>query len=151
MKFLCDQMLGTLAKWMRILGYDVYFANNREDDEDILRRAEDEDRIIITRDKYLIMRAKRRRIRVIQMDSKDLDEQLKMVTSLFPVDREAALSRCSLCNSPLVEIEREKVKGKVPDRIYEMHDEFWLCEGCKKIYWKGSHWNKMKERIDNLN
>ncbi|RLE67896.1 MAG: hypothetical protein DRJ45_08755, partial [Thermoprotei archaeon] len=65
MRFLCDQMLGTLAKWLRILGYDVYFANNLEDDEDILKRAEEEERVIITRDKYLVMRAKRRRIKVI--------------------------------------------------------------------------------------
>ncbi len=150
MRFLCDQMLGTLAKWLRILGYDVYFANNLEDDEDILRRAEEEERVIITRDKYLVMRAKRRRIKVIEIESKDLDEQLKIVTSFFPIDRDAVLSRCSICNSLLVEIDKNEVKGKVPDRVYEIHDEFWYCKNCKKIYWKGSHWNKMKEKIDNL-
>lgn len=149
-KFLCDQMLGTLAKWLRILGFDVYFAERVESDDEIIEKARREGRIIITKDKFLIKNARRENLNVIKIESTDLDEQIKKVTSIYPVDKDKILSRCSICNDVLRRIEKEKAKGKVPDRVYERQDEFWYCKNCGRIYWKGSHWNDMKKRIGNF-
>ncbi|HDO19185.1 MAG TPA: hypothetical protein ENG74_00490 [Thermoplasmatales archaeon] len=150
MRFLCDQMLGTLAKWLRLLGFDVYFANRVERDDELLEIAKKENRIILSRDKQLVKRARKRGIEAIDVEDRDLDEQLRKVTSLFPIDEESVLSRCSVCNEILVEIDKKDVEGKIPKKIFESHEEFWYCKRCKKIYWKGSHWDKISEKIDKL-
>lgn len=150
-KFLCDQMLGTLAKWLRILGFDVYFAERIESDDEIIDRAKAENRVILTRDKHLVQRAKRENLKAINIESTELDDQIRKVTSIYPVEEDKILSRCSVCNTILTKIDREKVKGKVPDRIYNRHSEFWYCKRCDKVYWKGSHWENMKERIEKIN
>ncbi len=149
-KFLCDQMLGTLAKWLRILGFDVCFADRIESDDEIIERAKREGRVILTRDKYLVRRAKRENISAVEIKSTDLDEQIKVVISEYPIDENKILSRCSVCNNILAKIDKEKVKGKVPDRVYNRHDEFWYCENCGRIYWKGTHWDNMKSRIEKV-
>lgn len=143
-------MLGTLARWLRILGFDVYFADRSEDDEDILERAEKEKRIILTRDRYLVAMARRRNLKALEIRSRDLDEQIRTVTRLYPVKEDKVLSRCSICNTPLMRIGKDEVRGRVPDGVYLRHEEFWYCKECKRIYWKGSHWEKMRERIERV-
>ena len=150
-KFLCDQMLGTLAKWLRILGFDVHFADMIENDDEIIERAKREGRVILTRDKYLVQRAKKENICAVEIKSTDLDEQIRAVTLKYPIDEDKILSRCSVCNNILVKIDKKEVKGKVPDRVYNRHDEFWYCENCGRIYWKGTHWDNMKSRIEKVN
>ncbi len=79
MKFLCDQMLGTLAKWLRLFGFDTFYANAEMDDEELLRVADEENRILITRDKQLIVRAIKKNLQIVEMTLTDIDEQLKRV------------------------------------------------------------------------
>ncbi|RLF46558.1 MAG: hypothetical protein DRN09_00010 [Thermoplasmata archaeon] len=150
MKLLCDQMLGTLAKWLRLLGFDVYYVDDKTTDDRILDIAKRERRVIISRDKQLIKRAKKREIKVIETNSTDLDEQLKAVTLIYSINEEEILSRCSLCNTPLVEIEKSKIKDKVPPKVFDLHDEFWYCKKCDKVYWKGSHWEKIEKKMKKL-
>ena len=69
MKFLCDQMLGTLATWLRLFGFDTFYANAEMDDDELLKIAEKENRVLITRDKELIIRAKKKNIKVIESKS----------------------------------------------------------------------------------
>ena len=82
MKFLCDQMLGTLAKWLRIYGFDTFFASSQIKDEDLVEIAKNENRTLITRDKELIYSAKRQNIKTIELKTTDLDEQIKQVLNL---------------------------------------------------------------------
>jgi hypothetical protein len=150
MKFICDQMMGTLAKWLRILGFDVRYMDRETSDDAILEIAIEEKRAIISRDKQLIERAKKRRISVVEIERADLDEQLKIVTSIYPVKDENVLSRCSVCNTSLVEIEKNMIKGKVPPKVFDTHNEFWYCKNCDKVYWRGSHWDRIEERMSRL-
>ena len=147
MKFLCDQMLGTLAKWLRIYGFDTYFPKTEIDDKKLLEISKKENRILITRDKDLIYHARRENIEVIEIDKIDIDEQIAIVIKNFKVDNSKILTRCLLCNSLLNDIKKEKVKDKVPIKVFNNFDRFWFCKNCNKIYWKGSHYDKMIEKI----
>lgn len=148
MKFLCDRMLGTLAKWLRIYGFDTFYANSGLDDSDLINISKKENRIFITRDKNLVFKARRENITVIQIDSTIIDDQLLMVLKDIKIDNDLFLTRCLLCNSIIKDIKKEKVRDKVPERVFRSNDKFWFCNKCKKIYWKGSHYEKMLEKIN---
>lgn len=151
MKFLCDQMLGTLAKWLRICGFDTYFANSEISDDELLEMAKKENRCLITRDKELTIRAKKRKLELIEINSTDLDEQLSCVLCNVTLDKTKILTRCTLCNSTLDEIKKEGAKSKVPEKIFENNEKFWLCPSCNKIYWVGTHYEKMLNKINSFN
>ena len=146
-KFVCDVMLGTLAKWLRILGFDTKYSRDFEDDE-ILRIAEEENRVVLTRDKLLANKAKK----AVYINERSLDEQIKKVLNELKinVDERKILTRCILCNVKVEKIEKEKVKGKVPSHVFENHDEFWICPNCQRIYWAGTHWQNMEEKIKKI-
>ena len=146
MKFLCDEMLGTLAKWLRILGYDTEYVKNMEDEE-IIEFARKERRIIITRDKLLARRADVS----LYIDEKELEEQLRKVVTHFNLEIGGnVLSRCTVCNVPVVEIKKEEAKGNVPEYVWENSNVFWKCKKCGRIYWLGSHWQNMEGMLKRL-
>lgn len=150
MKFLCDRMLGTLAKWLRIFGFDTLFADSNIEDEKLLKLAKDEERILITRDKNLIIDARRENIKVIKIISTDINDQLRQVLKDTKIDEKFFLSRCLLCNNLVEKISKKNVKKIVPDRVYENNKKFWYCKICDKIYWKGSHFENMIQKIKQL-
>lgn len=150
MKLLCDQMLGTLATWLRIFGYDAYFATQQTNDKELLRIAKSEQRTIISRDKDFLIQAKKELIPIIELQTTDLDEQLKTVLHKIPIEKTLLLSRCTLCNTPLQTIEKTKIKNQVPKKIYEQHDTFWYCATCSKVYWMGTHYTNMVQKFQNL-
>jgi len=150
MKLLCDQMLGTLAKWLRIYGFDTYYGNSKSDDSELIKISKNEDRVLITRDKKLIIDAKRENIKTIEIKTTDINKQIKAVIDKIKPEEDKILSRCILCNSKVEEIKKEEIKEKVPDRVYKNNDKFWFCKKCDKIYWKGTHYEKMFEKINNL-
>lgn len=149
MKFLVDQMLGTLAKWLRLAGIDTYYATQEISDDDLLEIAKKQKRIIITRDKELHMRAKKKDISTLFTKSISLSEQLHLVFQSFPTitNHTNPLTRCSLCNIIIQPIEKEKIKDQVPKRVYEQNTKFWYCPTCKHIYWRGTHYQKILEKI----
>jgi len=146
MKFICDQMLGTLAKWLRIMGYDTIYGDG--DDSRLIKIAVDEKRVLLTRDKELHKRCPDS----ILIESTELGEQIKNVMNSLDLKiiMENTLTRCTVCNVPVEKISKEQVKGKVPAHAYETHDEFWICPECKRIYWIGTHWENMKNFMEKL-
>jgi len=104
MKFLCDQMLGTLAKWLRIYGFDTLYANSTMSDDKLIIISKKENRCLITRDEELAFRSKKENINVIHFKIKELDEQLTLVLRGLEIDKDKILSRCIVCNSDLSEI-----------------------------------------------
>ena len=150
MKLLCDQMLGSLAKWLRLLGFDTFYANAEIMDDELLDIARRDHRILITRDKELIQRAKKKNVEVIEITSIDLDQQLQRVLQHFQIKDSTILSRCTLCNSLLKEVEKKDVIGKIPEKVFEQHDRYWLCSTCNKIYWSGSHYQNIIEKIKSI-
>lgn len=150
MKFLCDQMLGTLAKWLRIYGFDTFFVNSEMDDAKLMEITKKENRILITRDRNLIQSARRENLKTIEIKKTDINEQISTVLGDIKIDKKKVLSRCILCNTGVEEIKKEDIKTKVPKRVFDNNEKFWFCKKCNKIYWKGSHYEKMFEKINKL-
>lgn len=139
-------MLGTLSRWLRILGHDAVFAGNRGDDE-LLAQARAEGRVLLTRDRELAARAGSLGLYV---GSHDLDEQLAQVVRALGLAVEDALSRCSVCNTPLEAASTLEARGRVPEGVLEHQDRLWHCPTCDRYYWPGSHYDRMVERIERL-
>lgn len=144
MKFLADDMLGTLARWLRILGYNTSYP--RAKDDEMIEIAEKEGRVILTRDKKVAKRYKNS----LYIESDKLDEQLEQVMCTFKLGIKNSMTLCSICNVELEDVEKEEVKEKVPLRIYEFHEQFWHCPECGRYYWQGSHWERIMERVMRL-
>lgn len=142
MKFLADHMLGKLAKYLRFLGYDTYYPNGRMSDDEIIEIAERENRIILTRDKELA-----RRSGGFYLESENYEEQLQIVIKKFNLNADNMLSRCSICNESLISVDKEKVKKKVPEYVYEHTDEFYMCPKCGRVYWWGTHTERIERKI----
>jgi uncharacterized protein len=143
MKFIADVMLGKLAKRMRLLGFDVLYSSAYEDNE-VLRLALDQGRIILTRDTGFVSRPLAENH--ILIDSDLVDEQLYQVFGTFSPPDNESLTRCSLCNESLSLLEKNDARDLVPDHIISTVHVFWRCGKCGRVYWKGSHVRNMTDR-----
>jgi hypothetical protein len=147
-RFLADAMLGRLARWLRLLGFDTAFDAGISDAE-IARRAFDEGRVVLTRDRALPEQWRLPRVLVLQ--SERSSEQLRELAAVFPLRSAARLfSRCSRCNSPLEETAAEAVAGKVPQRILAQRPLFQRCSACGRVYWEGSHAARIRRALDQV-
>lgn len=138
-KFVADCMLGTLAKWLRLVGYDVAYSRDADDD-DLVRRAVREDRILLTRDNIL---AKRRllRGRCVFVEGEKSAEQLREVLRKLSLRVEPGdiFTRCIMCNGEIETVDKLSVKDMVPPYVYRTQKTFGRCRSCGKIYWRGTH------------
>ena len=143
-------MLGSLATWLRILGVDTFYPNAKMSDEELLQIATNEHRLVISRDKQLVARGKKRKMPVLELQTTSLDDQLGVVLGSIPIETSQMLTRCTLCNTPLLSIEKNEVKGQVPSKVFESQKDFWYCPHCKKYYWMGTHYQNMMQKINML-
>lgn len=140
-------MLGRLAKWLRIIGYDTLYYHKIEDSQ-LIRVAMREGRILLSRDAGLV---KRGGFRSLFIKSGDLEIQLAQVireARLKPRINESVL--CPLCNGGLQTVKKEQVRGLVPSYVYATQRDFSRCPRCGKIFWKGSHWQKIERRLRDM-
>lgn len=169
MKFVVDRMLGRLTTWLRILGFDTLGANsfngftNSEEDTYLLKIAEMDDRVLITRDAELYFRAQNRGLKSLMMMQGDVIDQLKQVRDTFriKIDTQTAILRCSECNEELLvanvnevrlskEMQKLKERGVKTEEFLKRYDEYYKCKDCSKIYWKGGHWENILRGIEQL-
>lgn len=151
-RFIADVMLGKLARWLRILGYDVEYEPNADDDE-LVARAVRDGRVLLTKDRHLVERWRRklRQHGYLLLTSDDWREQLKETVAHFNLDiHNHRLTRCPDCNGVLEEVSKESVRYKVPFFVFSNHDRFAQCNRCGKIYWAGSHYERMNDALDEL-
>lgn len=144
-RFIADHMLGSLARWLRIMGYDTIY-DKTMDDPAISKMARAENRFVLTRDKEL---AKEPGALLLVDD--DLDMQLKVTGEKFGLKFSEALIRCSSCNGELLDLPKDDAKGHIPEGAFANNERFWKCSKCGKIFWKGSHWLGIMERLRKLN
>ncbi len=152
MKFVVDRMLGRLARWLRLFGYDTLEIRKQEnEDELLLKLAEDEDRILVSRDRGLIRKAEKKGIVSCLIYSSDVQEQIKEMHEKLRISLEPEMDRCTLCNSSIrkagaedMEIIREK------EYVPWINTEFWICDNCGQVYWEGRHWENIKDRVEKL-
>lgn len=147
---LCDQMLGTLSKWLRIFGLDTFYASSEISDDELLKIAKREKRMIISRDNELIIRARKYKIKNMLIKTTNLDSQLNLVFKKVHPDPSLILSRCTICNSVLKKIKKDLVKEKIPERVFENNEVYFYCSICSKYYWTGTHYKKIVERINQI-
>jgi len=143
-KFIADVMVGKLARWLRVLGFDVAYSNKYDDDE-ILRIGAEDNRIILTRDNPLAARVRDSRCLFIESD--DYKEQIQQVLRSFDLKDFAVFSRCLECNSLLADVDKEAVFNDVPPYVYLTQDRFARCPSCHRIYWHGTHADEMLKRL----
>lgn len=141
-------MLGKLAKWLRMLGYDTTYIPDADDDE-LVRIAVREDRILLTRDRRLCDRRMVRK-RCVFVDWGSTKEQVRQVVRELnlDVDREALFTRCAVCNGEIAPVSKPSIADRVPPYVYATQSEFGYCAGCDRIYWRGTHVQHVLEALD---
>jgi uncharacterized protein with PIN domain len=143
MKFVADAMLGTLAKWLRVLGYDTIYDTDL-DDHQLVRLARADGRELLTRDREL---ACRRGVRTLLVASEDLDDQVRQVLLELELDAGRTFSRCPICNEILQTLDRETARERVPPYVAQTRKTFRSCPACRRVYWRGTHWQRMNEYL----
>jgi uncharacterized protein with PIN domain len=144
--FLADSMLGTLAKWLRILGYDTAY-DVRLDDNQLVRLARSQGRVLLTRDTAFLAR---RGLRLVFIESQVLEEQLTQVIRICGLRTDNPFTRCPVCNTELEQVPKYEAWGQVPPYVSQTQEQFSLCPECNQFYWRGTHWQRMKDKLDNL-
>jgi uncharacterized protein with PIN domain len=140
-------MLGNLARWLRILGFDTAY-DPAAADAALVAQAVAEDRLLLTRDRRLVLR-RAIRDRHLLLRSQHLGEQLRQVLDELAVTPrpEELFRRCLDCNRPLLEAPREAVRDQVPASVYAAHQRFTRCPACQRIYWPGGHVERTVKRL----
>lgn len=144
--FMVDGMLGSLARWLRIAGYDSTYFRNMDDDL-LLDEAKDSSRLLLTRDRELYQRSRKLGLRSVFLESEAVQDQLSQLRRELGLGMLAKNSRCPRCNGLLKETPKADVRDLVPDESFNAFDEFWVCGDCSRAYWKGSHWEKIRETL----
>ena len=148
MKFLLDAMLGTLARWLRMMGHDVAYSTKLGDDE-LQRLAKAETRVLLTRDLELYRRALRRGLEAFYVAGKTQSSRLAEVSARFgfPLEIDMKNMRCPICNTPVKAISREALEDKLRPKTYRYYRQFYRCPNCGQIYWQGAHWKQIQKTL----
>jgi uncharacterized protein with PIN domain len=136
-------MVGTLAKWLRILGYDTCF-DPELDDHQLVRLARAEGRVLLTRDREL---ARRPGLNAVLLTGESLQAQIGQVLTELNLEPERSFSRCPVCNEQLAKVDRETAHARVPAYVARTQELFRACPGCRRVYWRGTHWQQMGEQL----
>lgn len=147
-KFILDVHLGKLVKYLRLCGLDTLYKNHFSDNE-IIGMSLSEHRIILTRDRGIL---KNRKVtHGYWIRSQNPQEQLKEVLQRFDLKKSVRpFIRCLECNGELADIAMKEIVGKLQPKTRKYYTEFRLCNGCNRIYWEGSHYDRMKKFVDEL-
>jgi uncharacterized protein len=146
--FAADVMLGRLAKWLRIAGFDVLYSNKFSDDE-LISVSNREGRILLSRDTRLLVRKSVKYF--IYLKSENTQDQLKQVlNTIRQSGLPSLLTRCLSCNEALIETPREYVHDRVPAFVYKTQSHFKSCPSCGKIFWAGTHRASVLHTLENL-
>jgi uncharacterized protein len=142
--FVCDVMLGSLARWLRLFGFDCLY-RNRADDDELAELARREGRWLLTRDRALAAVGPRTQL----VAAERLEEQLVEVFArhrLAPTP-DLVRARCAECNGELAPVERQLLADRVPPYVLATAPSFRACTGCGRVYWPGTHGRRMGERM----
>jgi uncharacterized protein with PIN domain len=149
-RFLCDAMLGGLARWLRAAGYDAQFEYGIAD-RDLLRLAQATGRILLSSDGPLF---ERNIIKDALLKALYIPQQLDKIAQLRFVLKELHLplgpSRCMACGGELLSVPKHEVMGEAPPLAYRNCQEFFRCRTCLKLFWQGTHWQKITRKLEEV-
>ena len=143
---LVDAMLGKLARWLRLAGYDAAFWREGSD-ERLIAAAQAEGRLIVTKDHTL---AGRRGVDALLIGTEDLDGQIAEARAALALRGAVPepFRRCAECNGLVVDLPHADAEGLVPPFVWHTQTAFRRCSRCGRVYWKGTHWPDMEQRLN---
>jgi len=153
-RFLADVMLKNICRWLRIAGIDAMYPDCEEDSE-IIAMAEKTGRILLSMDREMIFRAKKRQIQSFLVPKGDAEEQLNSIFLNYSLATHFPdFTRCPACNSSLSlkkrsELVKEQLRA-IPPNTRKTSRDFWICSKCGKIYWRGGHWKRISKMMEGL-
>jgi uncharacterized protein with PIN domain len=147
--FIVDGMLGKLARWLRMMGFDAKYSNVA-DDAELLTTAKNENRVLLTRDFALYEQAVAKNVEAYYVEGTTEPERLANLAARFgiPLEIDLERSRCPKCNTKLAPVPKEEIAGGVKKNTLEHYDTFWKCPGCNAVYWQGAHWTKIRATLE---
>ena len=147
-RFIVEVNVGRLARWLRALGYDTLFPPHMEDN-DLIRVALREGRIIVTRDSGFAVRhvVTTGTLGVVVVRSDDFKSQLGHLVRTLGLSGRGEFSRCIRCNDLLEVLPRELAEHRVPPYVFTTQTEFMDCPACQRVYWRGTHWENMRREL----
>ena len=147
LRFLCDEMLVGLGRWLRIAGYDTVIADRGRNDRELVEQAHAEDRILLTRDRRLVEIRKANDLTIV-LESVGIDAWAAELGRRLQLDwNHNPLSRCNVCNVVLEEAPPQ-LRWKLPPRIRELNEHVRVCPQCGRLYWEGSHVRRIRRRLE---
>ena len=152
LKFIVDNNVGKLVKWLRIMGYDTVFFDDI-DDSRMVAEALAESRVILTRDTEIMKRGlvTSGRLKAILISSEEPEKQMRQVIKTLNLDCQfQPFALCLECNQPLVEKNKDQVKDRVPPHVFQTQSQYVECPDCHRIYWRGTHWQAMTKKLKKL-
>jgi uncharacterized protein with PIN domain len=147
-RFVLDAHLGRLAAWLRMIGFDTLYRNDYEDRE-LARISAGEHRILLTRDRGLLMRSAVTHGYCVRESAprKQLEEVVRRFDLVGSID---PFTRCMACNEPLRDVTKAAAADRMPPRSREHYDDLRECPGCGRVFWKGSHYRRMQRVLERL-
>ncbi len=149
MTFVADCMLGKLAKWLKILGFDVLFFSKAAD-RDLVDLSRRENRVLLTRDTGLIEKKAKRPNRLFVRSDDWEDQVVQVLDDLGLWGDVRPNTRCIECNLPLKTLTRERARNLVTPYVCEHASSFAICPGCNRVFWQGTHYGDMERKIERL-
>jgi len=152
LKFIVDNNVGKLAKWLRMMGYDAVFFDG-SDDAYLVAKALAEDRVILTRDTQLVKRGiiTSGRLKAILLQTDEPEPQIRQVVQTLKLDFQSRpFTLCLECNQPLEARSKAEVKERVPPYVFQTQSQYMECPHCRRIYWRGTHWQAMTRKLQRL-
>lgn len=148
MRFVADAMLKKLARWLRILGFEAIYPDDIADSR-VMAVAKQKRAVLLTQDVELCGRAARHGIGCYLVPRVSTERQIALIARLYalPIADFPSRTLCPKCNGALKEVGKTQVRGKIYPQVYAKHRKFWTCARCGKVYWRGTHWEKIKKAV----
>ena len=150
MKFIVDINVGKLAKWLRIMGYDALLFQGK-DDGDMVKIALRQDRIILTKDTGIMRRrlVTGGKLKALLIEGENSELQIQQVADTLGLDFYFnPFSICLECNERLIETGKDSLERSVPPYVYKTYDFYMQCPSCRRVYWRGTHWEATSRKLD---
>lgn len=149
-KFIVDNNVGKLAKWLRIMGYDTLLFREKDDGK-MVKIALSQDRVVLTKDTQIMKRRliTNGRLKAILIEDDNPKAQLRQIVSALNLDYQfRPFSLCLECNQNLVERDKDEVRDLVPPYVFKTQSQYMECPSCHRIYWRGTHWQAMSKELE---
>ena len=147
MKFFLEGSLKGLSKWLRFMGYCTEICEKKISREEIFKH---KDKIFLITSLKTAELLEKAGVKYVLLPKEGIEKQLFLLSNKLGLEKKLKLDICTVCGSKLIPVEKEKVKNKIPPRVFEFYKEFNLCPCCGRIYWEGDHIKRLKERLKRI-